>query len=119
VHIRTIGSGREPRKEKRSKGPHRDKPKTFLPEPSLADFKRLEQKLNYIAKPRRTKMTKPKYAKDGYKFYRVCTPSFFKEFELPTEEEDMSESDRLQMQMLLEKADQYGTHIESSNYERG
>jgi hypothetical protein len=57
-----------------------------------------------------------KYARDGYRFYRVSTPSMFSEFELPVNDEQMTEKEKRQLQLLenLARIDQ--THIECSPY---
>lgn len=60
-----------------------------------------------------------KYAKDGYRFYRVSTPTFFREFELPERHKDMSESQRKQLHLLEDAAERHGTRIDSSPYQCG
>ena len=61
----------------------------------------------------------PTYAKDGYLFYSVSTPSFFSEIELPEEEEEMTSAQRKKLEALKRAAEQHGTYVQTSAYELG
>ena len=57
-----------------------------------------------------------KTARDGYRFYRVVTPTLFSEFELPVIEEQMTENERRLLRLLENLARIRQTHIECSPY---
>jgi hypothetical protein len=56
------------------------------------------------------------YARDGYRFYRISTPSIFREYELPVNEDQMTELERRRMEFLIKLAELHNTHIECSPY---
>jgi hypothetical protein len=60
-----------------------------------------------------------KYAKEGYLFYSVETPSFFREVELPEKAEDMTTAQERKLRSLQKDAEKYGTHVRTSTYQRG
>jgi hypothetical protein len=61
----------------------------------------------------------PEYAREGYRFYSVETPSVFVEYELPDDDHDMNERQEEQWDDLLVLAHDYETTIHSSPYRRG
>lgn len=52
-------------------------------------------------------------------YYSVCTPSVFREYRLPHCEEDMNKNHKRKLRQLERIAEQYGTHVEYTWYERG
>jgi hypothetical protein len=56
------------------------------------------------------------YAREGYRFYSVITPSVAKEYELPERDEDMTAADERKYRRLETLAEKHGTHIQSSTY---
>ncbi len=59
------------------------------------------------------------YAKPGYQFYSVCTPSFFSEVVLPESEENMTDADKARYDSLAGDAERHGAHIHASYYRIG
>jgi hypothetical protein len=60
-----------------------------------------------------------RYAREGYAFFCVETPSVFDERELPIRAEDCSESQLQEFQELDDLAVEHGTSVKSSPYQRG
>lgn len=64
-------------------------------------------------------MTTPEYARDGYRFYSVSTPSVFAEFELPLDIFKCSPQERRNWHRLEDLAAIHQTHVQASNYRLG
>lgn len=60
-----------------------------------------------------------KYARPGYRYYSVSTPSFFRELELPEQDEDMTAAERRRMASLDHDAERHGTAVHASPYKIG
>jgi hypothetical protein len=60
-----------------------------------------------------------KYARDGYCFYSVSTPSFFLEYELPVDFELHTCDQELKMERLEQEAGNYRVYVHASEYELG
>jgi hypothetical protein len=60
-----------------------------------------------------------KFARDGYAYFQVETPSVFCEMELPIREDDYSPEEEAQHQELMDLAEAHGTYVKSTPYQRG
>jgi hypothetical protein len=59
------------------------------------------------------------YARDGFRFYRVHTPQFFLEHELPIDDRQMTAAQRRLLVRLEDAAERHGTSIEASPFRTG
>jgi len=64
-------------------------------------------------------MTTPEYAREGFRFYCVETPSVFLEYELPENDEDADDEDRRKFTLLEDLASQFRTVVTHASYRRG
>ena len=62
---------------------------------------------------------KSEYAREGYRFYAVETPSLFREYELPENDEDADEEERRKFTELEDLASQFRTVVTHASYRRG
>lgn len=60
-----------------------------------------------------------KYAKPGRAFFSVSTPSVFKEFELPIDDDAMTTADQKKWERLNLLTQRHGTCVDRCSYERG
>lgn len=59
------------------------------------------------------------YAAEGYSYYSVETPTFFREQELPTDPERDTEMHASLRRLLADLAEQHGTYVRRTAYRRG
>lgn len=52
-------------------------------------------------------------------FYSVCTPSVFREIELPEDDQSWDSDQEQQFEQLEALAMQHGTYVETTSYQRG
>lgn len=60
-----------------------------------------------------------KYARDGWAFFSVETPSTFLEYELPLDPDALSGRQAAKLERLERLAETHGTAVQSCTYERG
>jgi hypothetical protein len=59
------------------------------------------------------------YAREGFRFYCVETPSVFLEYELPEDEAHATRRERQKYQELVDLADLHRTVVTHASYRRG
>jgi hypothetical protein len=59
------------------------------------------------------------YARDGYLFYAVITPSVFLEYELPEDDAALTRREIQKYQELRDLADLHHTYVQATEYRRG